>query len=47
MDKRLSDQSLGRAMRKFLLIVIFFLLSGCEDHCIKPENLLNLRENWM
>ncbi len=44
MDKRLSDQSLGRAMRKFLLIVIFFLLSGCEDHCIKPENLLNLRE---
>ncbi|QKX02072.1 TrbL/VirB6 family protein [Wolbachia endosymbiont of Dirofilaria (Dirofilaria) immitis] len=31
-------------MHKFLLIATLFLLSGCEDHCIKPESLLNLRE---
>ncbi|WCR59373.1 MAG: hypothetical protein PG978_000809 [Wolbachia endosymbiont of Ctenocephalides felis wCfeF] len=31
-------------MRKFLLIVTLFLLSGCEYHCIKPESLSNLRE---
>ncbi|MDG7055974.1 MAG: type IV secretion system protein [Wolbachia endosymbiont of Meromenopon meropis] len=31
-------------MHKFLLIVILFLLFGCEYRCIKPENLSNLRE---
>ncbi|NSM56315.1 type IV secretion system protein [Wolbachia endosymbiont of Atemnus politus] len=31
-------------MRKLLLIVTFFLLSGCDDHCIKPESLSGLRE---
>ncbi|WP_395463170.1 type IV secretion system protein [Wolbachia endosymbiont of Cantharis cryptica] len=31
-------------MHKFLLIAVFFLLSGCGDHCIKPEGLSNLRE---
>ncbi|MDM8335536.1 TrbL/VirB6 family protein [Wolbachia pipientis] len=31
-------------MRKFLLIVTLFLLSGYGDHCIKPETLSNLRE---
>ncbi|NUX00926.1 conjugal transfer protein TrbL [Wolbachia endosymbiont of Madathamugadia hiepei] len=31
-------------MRKFLLIVTLFILSGCERHCIKPEGLSNLRE---
>ncbi|UPA55725.1 type IV secretion system protein [Wolbachia pipientis] len=31
-------------MHKFLLIVTLFLLSGCSDHCIKPENLSGLRE---
>ncbi|WCR57949.1 TrbL/VirB6 family protein [Wolbachia endosymbiont of Ctenocephalides felis wCfeJ] len=31
-------------MRKLLLIVTFFLLSGCEERCIKPESLSNLRE---
>ncbi|MGL9717178.1 MAG: type IV secretion system protein [Wolbachia sp.] len=31
-------------MRKFLLIATLFLLSGCEDRCIKPESLSNLRE---
>ncbi|QKX01383.1 conjugal transfer protein TrbL [Wolbachia endosymbiont of Cruorifilaria tuberocauda] len=31
-------------MRKFLLIATFFLLSGCDNHCIKPESLLDLHE---
>ncbi|MEY2392682.1 TrbL/VirB6 family protein [Wolbachia endosymbiont of Tettigetta isshikii] len=31
-------------MRKFLLIVVLLLLSGCEYHCIKPEDLSGLRE---
>ncbi|MCV3769494.1 MAG: type IV secretion system protein, partial [Wolbachia pipientis] len=31
-------------MRKFLLITTFFLLSSCEDYCIKPKNLLSLHE---
>ncbi|MDR2831715.1 MAG: type IV secretion system protein [Rickettsiales bacterium] len=31
-------------MHKFLLIAVFFLLSGCGDHCIKPESLSNLHE---
>ncbi|MCM1000770.1 MAG: type IV secretion system protein [Wolbachia endosymbiont of Melophagus ovinus] len=31
-------------MRKFLLIVTLFILSGCERHCIKPEDLSGLRE---
>ncbi|MDG7052382.1 MAG: type IV secretion system protein [Wolbachia endosymbiont of Alcedoecus sp.] len=31
-------------MHKFLLIVTLFILSGCEYHCIKPEDLSGLRE---
>ncbi len=31
-------------MHKFLLILVLFLLSGCEDRCIKPESLSSLRE---
>ncbi|MGL9732476.1 MAG: type IV secretion system protein [Wolbachia sp.] len=31
-------------MHKFLLIVTLFILSGCDRHCIKPEDLSGLRE---
>ncbi|NUY39236.1 conjugal transfer protein TrbL [Wolbachia endosymbiont of Litomosoides brasiliensis] len=31
-------------MRKFLLVLAIFLLSSCENRCIKPESLLNLQE---
>ncbi|QKX03136.1 conjugal transfer protein TrbL [Wolbachia endosymbiont of Litomosoides sigmodontis] len=31
-------------MRKFLLVLAIFLLSSCENRCIKPENLSNLQE---